>query len=150
MKSERHFVIAAVHLILIKEGKILLLRRFNTGWGDGKYSVVAGHVDRNETVKSAMVREAMEEAGIVISRDDLEFVHVMHRKSVQEHKSDENRVDFFFSAKKWKGVPKNMEPDKCDDLDWFEVGALPSNMVPYVRRAIDSIMHRRAYSEVGW
>jgi 8-oxo-dGTP pyrophosphatase MutT (NUDIX family) len=150
MKIERHFVVAAVHLILIKKGRILLLRRYNTGWSDGKYSVVAGHLERNETVESAMVREAMEEAGISVGKRDLEFAHVMHRKSAQARKSDENRIDFFFRARKWRGVPKNMEPDKCDDLRWFELDALPENMVPYVRHVIADILSGKTYSEVGW
>jgi 8-oxo-dGTP pyrophosphatase MutT (NUDIX family) len=41
---------AAVHLLLIKNDQILLLRRFNTGWQDGFYSLPAGHVDAGESV----------------------------------------------------------------------------------------------------
>lgn len=150
MEKKRHTVVAAVHLILIKRGRILLLRRFNTGWRDGEYSVIAGHLDGNETVRSAMSREAMEEAGISIGKDDLEFVHVMHRKSKRQHRSDEERVDFFLKSGGWQGRPKNMEPGKCDDLRWFELDRLPRNMVPYVRYAIENIRNKKTYSEFGW
>ncbi len=44
----RKRVPATVHLLLIREGQILLLRRFNTRYDDGNYSVCAGHVDGNE------------------------------------------------------------------------------------------------------
>ena len=47
----------AVHLFLVQDGRILLLRRYNTGYEDGNYSVVAGHIDGGEKLKSAMVRE---------------------------------------------------------------------------------------------
>ena len=71
----------AVHLFLIKDGKILLLRRSNTGYEDGKYSVVAGHIDGDEDAKTAMIREVREEAGIEIARSNIKFAGVMHRKS---------------------------------------------------------------------
>lgn len=38
---ERFKLVTAVHLILTQNGKILLLRRYNTGYEDGNYSVVA-------------------------------------------------------------------------------------------------------------
>lgn len=44
----------AVHLLLIRDNKILLLRRYNTGYEDGNYSVVAGHMTENENVFQAM------------------------------------------------------------------------------------------------
>ncbi len=64
--KERYKFICAVYLILIKENKVLLLKRANTGYEDGNYSLVAGHMDGNETIKQAMIREATEEAGIVM------------------------------------------------------------------------------------
>ena len=65
---ERFKLVVAVHLILIEDGKILLLRRYHTGYEDGNYSVVAGHIDGDESVIKAMQREALEEAGITIDR----------------------------------------------------------------------------------
>ena len=56
MSTTRFTLRSAVYLLLIKENQILLLRRFNTGWQDGKYSVPAGHLDGGETVKQAMVQ----------------------------------------------------------------------------------------------
>lgn len=143
---ERFKVIPTSHLILVKGKRILLLRRRNTGYEDGNYSVVAGHLDGNETFREAMAREAREEAGISIKPQDLEVVHVMHRKA----ENGEERVDFFLSAKKWKGEPRIMEPDKCGDLRWFSLNALPKNIIPYVRRAIRCFLSGTAYSEFGW
>lgn len=145
MPKERFKLIPTSHLILIKNGKILLSRRFNTGYEDGNYSVVAGHLDGDETFIKAMVREAKEEAGIDIAAKDLEVAHVMHRKSPPEE-----RIDFFIKTNKWQGEPKIMEPDKCDDLKWFPVDSLPANMIPYIRQAIDKVNKKIFYSEFGW
>ena len=137
-------LVTAVHLLLIKDNKILLLRRFNTGYEDGNYSVIAGHVDGDKTVTSEMIREAKEEANIDIYPKDLKIVHVMHRKSKEE------RIDFFFTADKWRGEIKIMEPHKCDDLRWFNMDNLPPNIVPYVKTAIDNFRNNIFFSEFGW
>jgi ADP-ribose pyrophosphatase YjhB (NUDIX family) len=145
MAKERFKLVPTSHLILIKDNKILLSRRFNTGYEDGNYSVVAGHLDGDETFVHAMVREAKEEAGIEIEPKDLEVIHVMHRKCPTEE-----RIDFFIKAKKWKGKPRIMETDKCDDMSWFELNKLPHNTIPYIKQAIEKIMENVFYSEHGW
>ncbi|HLD41950.1 MAG TPA: NUDIX domain-containing protein [archaeon] len=144
MKKERLKITPATHLIFIKDGEVLLSRRFNTGWKDGFYSVVGGHLEEKETVLQATIREGKEEAGIDLKDDDLKFTHVIHRLS------DEQRVDFFFLVKNWEGEIRNMEPDKCDDLNWFDLDKLPDNMVPYVRQAIANIVKNIPYSQEGW
>lgn len=76
-RPERFKLIVAVHLFLVHERKIPLSRRYNTGYADGQYSVIAGHLDGHEEVKIAMAREAHEEAGIEIAPGDLEVVGVV-------------------------------------------------------------------------
>ena len=133
-----------MHLFLVREGQVLLLRRFNTGYEDGKYSVVAGHLDGGEEVKTAAIREAREEVGIELSPQDLHVVGVMHRQS------DDERIDFFLVANEWAGRIANCEPDKCDRLAWFDLDDLPENVIPYVRRALDNYRRGKWFDEFGW
>lgn len=144
MTRKRASFPSAVHLFLIRDGKILLLRRFNTGYEDGNYSVVAGHLDGGEQVREAAVREAAEEVGIRIAPEDVEVVGVMHRKSNDE------RIDWFVAIRRWTGDIRNAEPDKCDDLAWFAPGDLPPNTIPYVRRAIENYVHGAWFDSFGW
>ncbi len=144
MNRERFRLIPAVHLFLLSGHKVLLLRRYNTGYEDGNYSVIAGHLDGGEEVKTAAIREALEEANITIKPDDLTIVGVMHRMS------EEERVDFFVAAQKWQGELKNNEPDKCDELSWFEPDNLPENVIPYVRRALENYRSGVWFDSFGW
>ncbi len=141
---EKFKIIPASHLFLIKDDKILLLRRFNTGYEDGNYSVPAGHLDGNETVTSAMIRESLEEIGVKIKPENLEMIHIMHRSSNNE------RIDFFLLAKNWEGEPTNLEPHKCDELKWFPLNNLPENIIPYLNSAIEKYQNAMFYSEFGW
>ncbi len=135
---------ATIHLFFIRDNSILIARRKATGYRDGDYSVPAGHLDGGETVRAAGVREALEEVGLRLNEADLEFAGVMHRRE------DDERVDFFVRVTRWQGEPFNAEPEKCDDLRWVDMDALPANMVPYVRRAIDNHRHGRVFDEFGW
>jgi len=133
-----------VHLFFFRENKILLLRRFNTGYGDGEYSVPAGHLDGGETVLAAAARESEEEIGVRLEASDIHFSTVMHRIE------DDERVDFFVHIHHWAGEPVNAEPDKCDELRWVDVNDLPENTIPYVRRAIQNHRTGIKFDEFGW
>ena len=148
MTKERHKIVPASYLVLIKDGKILLQRRFNTGYEDGKYSMVAGHVDKGETFTQCIIREAEEESGIILNDDDLKVVHVMCRNSSTEENNE--RIDVFFVVEEWDGKIENKEPNKCDDLSWFDLNSLPDNIIPYIKQAIDYIKDNIFYSEHGW
>ena len=145
MRKRHHKFIVAVHLIFKKRNKILLSLRKNTGWEDGKFSVVAGHARGRETIIKAMVREAKEEVGLKLKPNDLEFVHVMHRNA-----DDGERLDFFFQLKDYPVKPKNLEPEKCQRLKWFKINELPKNIVAYVKAAIKLINNGVVYSNFGW
>ena len=142
---ERFKLVTAVHLILIQNNQILLLRRYHTGYEDGNYSVVAGHIDGNESVITAMRREALEEAGIDIKQNDLEIVHVMHRRT-----KERESIDYFLTCKQYSGQIQMMEKDKCDELAFYDLDKLPTNVIPYVRKAIEYYQNHVSFSIYGW
>ena len=142
--SERFKLVSAVHLFLLRDEQVLLLRRCGTGYEDGNYSVVAGHLDGGEEVKAAAIREAREETGIEIVPGDLRVVGVMHRRS------DDERIDFFLETSAWSGRITNRERHKCDQLRWFDLDRLPDNVIPYVRRALENYRRGRWFDSFGW
>jgi ADP-ribose pyrophosphatase YjhB (NUDIX family) len=144
MKKERFKMIAAAYLWYISRGKILMIRRFQTGYADGEYSFPAGHVEDGETLARCLIREAKEEVNVTVTNKDISLVHIMHRKS------SDIRLDFFFLARFSATRPKNMEPEKADDMRWFPINSLPKNTVPYLRKAIDLYKKNIFYSEFGW
>jgi mutator protein MutT len=148
MAKERLKAVPASYLVLMKDGKILMARRFNTGYEDGNYSFPAGHVDAGENFTQCVIREIKEEININLNLKDLKFIHVMHRDSGEGEIG--NRIDMFFTAEKWEGEIKNIEPNKCDDLSWFDLDNLPENTIPYIKQAIEYIKNKTFYSEFGW
>lgn len=133
MSGEKFKLKCAVYLIPRKGNQVLLSLRQNTGYMDGHYSLVAGHIDGNETLEEAMAREAKEEAGVVIKPADLKFVYLMHRL---KDAPDDEYIDVFYEVSNWEGEITNKEPEKCGGLDWFDVNDLPSNTLDYVRHII--------------
>ena len=151
MSKERFKIVPASYLVLILEGRVLLSRRFQTGYEDGKYSLVAGHLDGGETFREAMVREAKEETAIDVLPEDMRVVHMMHRYcSADNDPLVRERIDAFVTAERWGGIPKIMEPEKCDDLRWCPLEDLPENTIPYVRVALEHIRDGVTYSEFGF
>ena len=146
MLKKRHKNIPASYLILIKDNKILLQRRCNTGYKDGKYGIPSGHVEKNESFTQGLIREIKEEIGITLETKNVNVVHIMHRKS----EMGEERIDTFFTTSKWENEPQNMEPKKCDNLSWFPIDNLPDNTITYLKFVFKQIENNNFYSEYGW
>ncbi len=141
---ERFKMPVAVHLLLISEDKILLIKRMNTGYCDNMYSLPAGHVEKGENVWEAMIRETKEEINIDVSKY-LKIVQVMNRKG-----TDQERIDYFFLSKKWDGHINNNEPHKCSLIKWVPVDKLPQNTIPYVKYAIKMFYKKEKFTMFDW
>ena len=133
-------------MLLVRDEKVLLLLRANTGYEDGSYCVISWHVESDETVAMAALREAREEVGVEIKPADLHGVHVMH---VRADGVRRERIAFFFRCEQWRGETENREPDKCGGLIWAPIRELPLNTIPYIREAI-RYPADHVFSEFGW
>lgn len=140
--------IVGVHLYLEREdGKVLLgLRHPDSAFAASTYHLLAGHCEQESAV-SCVVREAEEEAGLLIDPGDVELVHVVH---MVDAPGAQPRMGLVLRARRWEGTPEVREPDRCVSWDWFDPGRLPDPIVPYTAAAIDGIRAGRIYTELGW
>ncbi len=145
MHKERNKSVPAAYIIFKKDDKVLMGRRKNTGYYDGWYGLPAGHVEAGELPMGGALRECKEEVGVDIKPEDIRCAHALYRTT-----SDEtgDRSDYFFIVEKWEGEPKIMEPQKCDDLQWFPIDKLPEKTIHHERLAIENIKRGIIYSEI--
>ncbi|MEZ5314990.1 MAG: NUDIX domain-containing protein [Chlamydiales bacterium] len=142
----KHRITASVNafLILHDQDKILLMLRQNTGFLDGHWGLLSGHVEFGESATQGIIREAQEELGIEISLNALRVVHVMHRKT------NRINIDIFFDAIDWKGEISNQEPIKCKEIGFFSIPSFPKNTIDYNIAALKFIALGQFYSEWGF
>jgi len=140
--KERLLSRLSTYLLMVKDEKLLLSRRINSGFADELLSLPAGHIEAGESIKSAMIREAFEETGAIINPEDLEFVHVVY------HHSDPLYVDFYWLCTKWTGEIFNKEPNKCSDLSFYSLSELPGEEIaPNVLSALEIMSQGDVFSE---
>ena len=120
-------------MILVKDGKILVQKRKGSKLWPGYYALPAGHVDSGENQYDALVREAQEELGIELDIKNIINSYVVLRRNYFkiDGKKLEPYIDYYFEFKKYKGTPKIMEKDKCDELIWVDINDLPEPFVNY-------------------
>ena len=144
MQKDKFKMIVSVYLLLIRDKKVYLQKRKDTGFRDGQWGLIAGHHDGQETLKKAMIREAKEEANIDIAPVDLEFVHALHKKENDE------RLEIFFKTVKWEGEPIIAEPHKAERGEWFDPDHLPERTIDYIADVIKHVTNGQSYSEYGF
>ena len=130
----RSLLIPSSYVFLVREGatggtEVLLHLRQGTGYMDGHWASLAGHVEAEETAVAAAVREVREEAGLELDPADLEPLTAVHRVTPGAGQV-EQRVDFFFAVRRWSGDPRVAEPAKNAGLEWFPLDALPDPVQP--------------------
>lgn len=135
----RHTEPLDVHMIAVREGaqgpEVLLSRRAGAVYAAGMWHLPSGHLDGpHEDVVTAVVRETREETGLVVDPADVRAAVTVHQRAP----SGRARVGFFFELRRWQGVPRVMEPEVCDGMDWFPLDALPEPIIAYCRAGLDA------------
>lgn len=132
--------------MLCKDDTILLVRRCNTTFGSGLYSLVGGKVEAGERALHAIAREVQEETTLVIPESAFQLVHTFNRKG-----PDAELIALVFKADiTHMHAPVNNEPEKHDDMRFFTLTQLPNNILPAHKNALECIQSNIRYSEHGW
>ena len=142
-------LVPSAYLILRRNRHVFLMKRQNTGYEDGNFGLIAGHLEPDETFTEAMIREAREEAGIDLEGTDFVHALTLHRYA---HGSDApERLDLFFTMHAPEDLrPTNEEPDECAEIGWFPIDALPDNCIAFIKYGIEQVEMGRQYAEYGW
>lgn len=143
--KERDLFPIVVHTLIENAGRFLFLRRASTGFGDGLYQPPGGHLLKGESVTAAARRECREEAGILVAPGDLKPLC-----SIPYGSGGGQGVDFIFLAERFVGEARIGEPHKCDDLQWFALDALPTNVVPFLAPVLTCWRDGRWFYEFGF
>jgi 8-oxo-dGTP diphosphatase len=122
--SHHRRVVVDVILLLVRNGRILLRERANTGYGDGAFEPPTGQLADRETIVETAIRVAWFEAGIAIGAENVSLAHVM------QDVSGGGRIAFYLTVSGWQG--EHISPD----VRWFPVGSLPTNMLDRSRVAL--------------
>ncbi|MFG1796991.1 NUDIX domain-containing protein [Nocardia sp. NPDC049149] len=142
--TARHLI--DVHVLLIRDGRLLLSKRRSDDVFDGRWHLPAGKLEAGESATAAAAREADEEIGVYIDQADLRHIHTAHVVG----SGREPRLGLFFEVRHWTGEPTNREPDKCHELRWFPLDVLPDDIISYPAAGIRAHFSGATYSEHGW
>jgi 8-oxo-dGTP pyrophosphatase MutT (NUDIX family) len=140
--TDRFVVVPAAYVFLLRDApagegrQVLLQLRRGTGYMDEHWAAaVAGHVERGESVQAAAQREALEEVGVT----DVDVVPWGARQRPRRGGAGDQTVGNILTTTSWTGTPRIVEPEKCADLQWFDLDALPDPVVPHELRVLTSI-----------
>ena len=147
MEPQRFMVRCAVHLFLIKDGKLLVEKRKNREYHDKEYDVIASHIIGNESVIDAVIRTAKVEVNIDLKREDIKPIQVMHQKS-----NPYEYINYFFIANNYSGELKNNDSDFCSGIEWVDFKYPVDNMMPYINEAIKNYLEdpNNHFTYYGW
>ncbi len=115
--SLRHVTVDA---LLVQDRKLLLVKRSPKLSEGGKWALVGGYVERNETVKKAIAREVMEETGYQAQQLKLFTI----RDQPDRTGEDRQNISFIFTGT--VGQKLANADWEIDAVQWFNLDELPA------------------------
>lgn len=115
MEKQRPKIGIGVYILNPQNQVLLMLRK---GVGAGTWSPPGGHLEIGEEFIDTVKRETMEEVGLVVEEAEMWAIN-------NNIFPDRHYVNLDYLANKWQGEPKNLEPEKCEKIEWFNLNSLP-------------------------
>ncbi len=110
---------AVVNAIILKENKILLVKRSPKITEGGKWGLVGGFMDRDETLEQALKREVFEEVGYRLKK--VSFFTVIDNPNRKG--SDWQNINFIYICQ--AGKKEGKADWESTEQEWFDLNNLP-------------------------
>ena len=113
---------------MVWNGDRLLLGKRISSHSENSWQFPGGHLEFGETVEDCARREVAEEAGIKIR--NIRSSGFTNDVFID---ADKHYVTLFVSSEYESGEVRVMEPDKCEQWQWFQWGRLPEPLFLPIR-----------------
>ena len=148
--ARREFVVAAA-ILLDARGRVLLVGNDWQGYGNVRWTLPGGVVERGESTLDALSREVREETGLEITSID----HLAYAVHVEDQRRNDRAVSFAFLAR-YDGLLHPRDPDGFIVEARFVPAEEVAQIIPLAplrQPLIDYLRDRvagRFYSYAGW
>lgn len=133
MEQDRPKVGLGVYILNAKK-QILLLKR-KGAHGSGTWCPPGGHLEFGESFFECVKREAKEETNLDLDEASTAIAGVTNDIFEEEGK---HYVTISMVARTYRGELKIMEPNKCDEIGWFDLNNLPKPLFVPVQNYLKS------------
>ncbi len=144
---DRFTSIVDAHVILRRDGKVLLLRRAGNVYASGQLCLPSGHLEEGENILQTAIRETREETGIALEPATLRLLLSIHQRNPGISCT---RLGFVFEPEQWHGEPVNNEPVKCSGIVWADPARPPADTVEYTSAVLRAISSGATFALNGW
>ena len=138
MKQGTDYIGVGVGAFIVNDkGEVLLMKRGPASKNEaGAWALPGGASEFNETLRDAVIRETREELGIELDVDGQlpAYDHILPDEG-------QHWITSVFTARIANGTPEIMEPQKCSEIGWFALDALPSPITRMSQGAFDTFLN---------
>ena len=136
-----------VGIMMLRDGKVLLGKRSDDPekadsdlHGEGTWTMPGGKLEFGESLEEAAIREVLEETGIRISEQSLEFISVANDVGKDAH-----FITIGFLCRQFNGEPVVKEPEEITEWKWFEFDSLPGRLFVPSSEVLENYMRKVVY-----
>jgi 8-oxo-dGTP diphosphatase len=128
-------------VLIEKDNQYLYL--LQTAERGGQLSLPGGKVKNKEFTRKGLVREVLEETNLTILKNDLQLIHIQHRKQ-----AGEVEITFFFKVlvEDITALKLN-EPEKFQDFVWLNKDEIDDNLIKDFKPVLENIQKEQIFSE---